>query len=304
MATFQSPLVTDNPPDPREVTHPPEELTRGRLCRLGEGIGKVIYASEHWVVKRERSPFAVVALIVLWKLMRRVERHVPGGLGRWLLSRPARQIRFMRALIQATMLVVPKSVWFTARVRRAWRMYHRQSVRGEELAQEHLAGTGLVPETIRFPPTRVRVGGWPGWLTVSEATERIEATLYQRLVHLAADGRFEEVELWLDRFLDLRQKGWRRGLFAMDAHLKNFGVTGDRVVLLDTGGLTNRWADIVNRLAFEDTVSRPHVQLGLGAVLNRRPDIAERFDAGWRAVVTRSVVERHWPNELSPPDNR
>ena len=30
----------------------PAELTSGRLRRLGEGVGKVVYCSEHWVVKR------------------------------------------------------------------------------------------------------------------------------------------------------------------------------------------------------------------------------------------------------------
>ena len=49
----------------RMLPHPPEELTHGRLQRLGEGVGKVVYASEHWVVKRERSPGEVVALKIL-----------------------------------------------------------------------------------------------------------------------------------------------------------------------------------------------------------------------------------------------
>ena len=53
-------------------------------------------------------------------------------------------------------------------------------------------------------------------------------------------GNFEEIELWLERLLETRQAGWQRGLFSVDAHLKNFGVCGDRIVLLDTGGLTNR----------------------------------------------------------------
>ena len=56
---------------PRAIAHAPEELTRDRLKRLGEGIGKVVYASEHWVVRRERSPREVVALIILWKVLRK-----------------------------------------------------------------------------------------------------------------------------------------------------------------------------------------------------------------------------------------
>lgn len=279
---------------PRVLARAPEELTQGRLRRLGEGIGKVVYASEHWVVKRERSPSEVVALIVLWKALRRLERLLPGRWGKRLAARPARQIRFLRLLTQAAMAIMPKSLWFTTHVREVWRLYHRRNIRGEGLAQAHLAGTGLVPQRVCFPPARVRIAGWPGWLTVSEATERVETTLYQRLAELARAGRFEEVERWLNRFLELRQAGWQRGLFSVDAHLKNFGVTGDRIVLLDTGGLTNRWREIEGRLAYEEVVAQPHIQLGLGPILAPRPDIARRFDARWKAIVNREVVRSHW----------
>jgi hypothetical protein len=248
------------------------------------------------VVKRERSPSEVVALIVLWKAMRKAELILPGSLARRLVQRPSRQIRVLRLLTQASMLVVPKSIWFTTHVREVWKLYHKRSIRGETLAQTHLAGTSLIPERVIFPPTRIEVAGWPGWLTVSEAVERVESTLYHRLAELAGAGRHEELEQWLDRFIDLRRSGWRRGLFSVDAHLKNFGVTGDRIVLLDTGGLTNRWSEIEDRLAFEEVVDQPHIQLGLGPVLGSRPDIAERFDARWKSIVNREVVRSHWPS--------
>ena len=89
----------------RELSHAPEELTRAPLRRLGEGIGKVVYASEHWVVKRERSPSAIIALIVIWKILRRLERLLPGSLGKRLVQRPARQIRVLRVFMQAIVLV-------------------------------------------------------------------------------------------------------------------------------------------------------------------------------------------------------
>jgi hypothetical protein len=281
-------------PEPRVLAEPPADLTRGRLRRIGEGIGRVVYASEHWVVKRERSPSEVVALIVLWKILRKLERTLPGRPGAWLLARPSRQIRFLRVLVQAGMLIVPKSVWFTAHIRQMWKLYHRRNLRGERLAQARLGGTDLIPERVTFPPARVKVGGWPGWLLVSEATERADATLHQKLAELARAGRFEEVEQWLDRFLELRQSGWRLGLFSVDAHLKNFGVIGDRIVLLDSGGLTNRWSEVESRLAFEEVAAQPHIQLGLGPVLGARPDIARNFDARWKAVVNRTVVQRRW----------
>lgn len=273
----------------------PAELTKGKLRRLGEGVGKVVYASEHWVVKRERTGFEILALVVLWRGLRRLERVLPWGLGRRLADRPAKQIRLLRLLVQAALLVVPKSIWFREHIKDFWWMYRSRSRRGDSLARRHLDGTELVPERVAFPPTHVEVGGWPGWLTVSEATERVEATLHQRLSELARAGRFGELEEWLERFLKFRQAGWQRGVFSVDAHLKNFGVIGGRIVLLDAGGLTDRWGDIEDRLDFEDVVTQPHVQLGLGAILGARPDIGARFDERWKAVVNRQVVRRHWP---------
>lgn len=288
----------DRSREPRLLPAAPAELTDGKLRRLGEGIGKVVYASEHWVVVRDRSPAEVVALIVLWRVLRKFERFLPWGLGVRLLSRPSRRLRLLRLLVQTAMVIVPRSLWFTGRIRTMWKLYLRRSLKGERLAQEHLAGTPLVPQRIVFPPVRVCVGGWPGSLVVSEAIERVETTLYQRLCDLARAGRFDEVERWLDRFLDLRQSGWKRGLFSVDAHLKNFGVTGDRIVLLDAGGLTDRWQEIESRLAFEEVIGQPHIQLGLGPILGGWPEIAARFDARWKSIVNREVVRSHWP---TPP---
>lgn len=282
---------------PEVLAHAPKELTEGKLKRLGEGIGKVVYASQHWVVKRERSPIEVVALILVWKTVRKIESLLPGGLGKKLLDRPSKQIRFLRLLTQGTMLIIPKSVWMTAHVRDVYKLYRRRDMRGEKLADEYLAGTDLVPREISFPPVEVRVGGWPGWLQVSEACERVEGTLYERLAALAEAGEFEELEGWLDRFLSLRQLGWKRGLFSLDAHMKNFGVAGERIVLLDAGGLTNRWDEVEKRLAFEAKVKRPHVQLGLERVLRAKPEIARRFDRQWKEIVRLEVVQGHWPEQ-------
>ncbi len=265
------------------------------MRRLGEGIGKVVYASEHWVVRRERSASEILALIVVWKLVRKCALILPGGVR--LLQRPSRRIRALRVLIQALMLAVPRSVWYMSHIGQVWRIYHSRSVRGERLAQARLAGTSLLPERVAFPPTRVKIGGWPGSLTVAEATERVESTLHQRLTELARAGRFDLLDTWLDRFLAFRQTGWQHGLFSVDAHLKNFGVTGERIVLLDTGGLTDRWKDIEARLSFEEVVAQPHIQLGLGPILASRPDIADRFDARWKAVVNRDRILLHWPSD-------
>ena len=279
------------------LPEPPEELTGTFLRRLGEGVGKVVYASPHWVVKRERSPSEVVAIVVLWKILRRIEHILPKSLARKMFQGPSKQIRFLRVLVQGGMAVVPKSIWFSTHIQQAWKLYHKRNVRGERLAEAYLAGTPLIPKRVQFPPTRLKVRGWPGLVTVSEATERVDCTLFDKLTELSVSGAFEELEEWLDRFLALRQSGWQRGLFSVDAHLKNFGVCGDRVVLLDTGGLTNRWTDIERRLEFENEVQRPHVQLGLGPLLELRPDIASRFDSQWKSVVNADVVRDHWPTK-------
>lgn len=278
----------------RVLSHIPEELIRGSLLRLGEGIGKVVYASEHWVVRRERSPLEMVALIVLWRRLRRLESLLPGAWAR-RLYRPSRQIRFLRVLVQGVILVFPRALWFSAHIRDMFRLYLRRSVRGERLAKAHLTGSELIPERIVFPPARVRISGWPGWLMVSEAAERVETTLYHKMVRVAREGRFGELEEWLERFLQTRQDGWRRGLFSMDAHLKNFGAIGERIVLLDTGGLTNRWTEVERRLTAEESIAQPHLQLGLGPLLADHPEIALRFDRRWKATVNLEVVRHCWP---------
>jgi hypothetical protein len=281
---------------PVVLAEAPGELLDGPLERLGEGVGKVVYASSNWVVKRERSPREVIALIAVWKALRNLEKVVPGSLGKRLLNDPGRQLRFLRLMTQGAMLAIPRSVWMMTHIGEVWKTYYSRGARGESLAQIHLCGTALVPGRITFPPIRVKVGGWPGWLTVSEATERVECTLHDKLAQLGRAGKHDELEKWLDRFLEVRRNGWRRGLFSMDAHLKNFGVTGSHIVLLDTGGLTDTWEDVERRLEFEKTVAEPHTALGLGTILQDCPDIAERFNSRWRAIVNRDEVLRHWPD--------
>lgn len=255
----------------------------------------MVYASPHWVVKRERSSTEIMALIVIWKAVRRIQSLIPGASARLQLQHPSRRIRLLRLAAQGVVSVLPRTWWYTTHAWEVLKTYHRSSKRGERLAELHLSGTHLVPKTIEFPPVRVQVSGWPGYLTVSEATERVESDLFRHLNRLAESKRFDEVELWLDRLLDLRRTGWRQGVFSVDSHLKNYGVIGERVVLLDTGGLTDRWADIERRLSFEDNVEQPHIVLGLGPMLEDRADIAARFNARWKETVNEETVRRHWP---------
>ena len=269
----------------RVLSEAPEELTRGSLVRLGEGIGKVAYASEHWVVSRERHPSEIIGLILTWKVLRKLDRLVPGEMGRRMLAKPGRRIRALGFIFRALVLAVPRGVWFTRHARHMWRQYSWHEKRGRTLADAHLAGTALVHERIEFPPTEVKVGRWPGWLMVSEATERAETTLQERINELARARRFDDIEVWLMHYLDLRRAAWQRGVFSLDPHLKNFGVTQGRVVLLDAGGLTNVWPEIAENLRRDDELTPPHVRLGLEETLRDRPDIADRFDAEWKATI-------------------
>ena len=98
------------PEEPQVFVEAPSELTSGRLRRIGEGIGRVVYASENWVVKRERTPRETIALIILWRMLRAIERAFPTGIAKRLMERPSRQIRFLRVVIQTVMLIVPRSI--------------------------------------------------------------------------------------------------------------------------------------------------------------------------------------------------
>lgn len=276
----------------------PEELTRGRLKRIGEGVGKVVYASENWVVKRERGASEIIALILIWRLMKRLEKMLPQRFtSRWT-SHPSAALRALRMAMQAFVSIVPKAVWFSTHWGRVWQKFVHRDVRGEYLAVKHLAGTSLVPETVTFPPTLVKVSGWPGWLVVTEATERVEETLYERLRKLAAQGQWNEVERWLERLLELRRAGWRRGVFSVDAHLKNFGVIQNRVVLLDPGGLTDRWEDVERHIASLAKNGPAWRQFGLEEILAGAPELAERFEARWRALTAPQSMRDLWPERL------
>jgi hypothetical protein len=286
------------PVKPRVLARAPEDLTRGRLLRLGEGINKVVFASDHWVVKRERRPSEIIALICVWKFLRRLDRILPGRLAGRLMEKPGRRVRFLRIMFQAIVVPIPRCAWLATQVGSLWKWHSSRETSGQILADAYLAGTDLVPGRVTFPPTRVKVGAWPGWLLVSEATERVEATLQDRINALARAQHFDDIEVWLERFLKLRRAGWQRGVLSLDAHLKNYGVIEDRVVLLDAGGLTNDWADIEKRLGAQDELVSPHARLGLEMTLRDRPDISERFDAHWKAAMKPEAILNYWERDL------
>jgi hypothetical protein len=150
------------PRHPRALSSAPAELTCQRLQRIGEGVGKVVYASEHWVVRRERSTSEIIALIVIWKLARRIAHFIPGG--DKLFDKPSHRNRLFRVVLQSLVLLVPRGLWYTTHIGEMWRLYRFRSERGEsELALgTYLHGQELVRRMIsRLPCPRWVVGkGW------------------------------------------------------------------------------------------------------------------------------------------------
>jgi hypothetical protein len=116
---------------------------------------------------------------------------------------------------------------------------------------------------------------------------------------LARSGRFTEMEEWLDRLLEARRAGWRRGLFSMDAHLRNYGAIDDRIVLLDSGGLTREWSEVEQWLATGESSGRPSIRLGLEPILRGHPEIAARLDRRWNATVNLSVIRANWAADVA-----
>jgi len=111
--------------------------------------------------------------------------------------------------------------------RRRMEAYRLRDLRGTKLAHCAPGRNQLIPERVIFHG-RVKVGGWPGWLTVQEATERVDATLQQRWLNWPARENFEHLETWLDAF-SIFVNRMAAGTFSLDAHLQNFGVCGDRI---------------------------------------------------------------------------
>jgi hypothetical protein len=51
-----------------------------------------------------------MALIGVWKLLRRLAHFLPGQVGRRLLEKPGKQIRFLRVVFRVLVVPIPRSV--------------------------------------------------------------------------------------------------------------------------------------------------------------------------------------------------
>jgi len=89
--------------------------------------------------------------------------------GRRLRERPSAKSVSWGARARGHLIFPELSV--PAHVRDILRLYHRRSVRGERTGAGRLTGSRFIPERIEFPPHGSAIGGWPGWLQVSDAAE-------------------------------------------------------------------------------------------------------------------------------------
>jgi hypothetical protein len=133
-------------------------------------------------------------------------------------------------------------------------------------------------------------------MMAASAEERAECSLIQKLETLATLGQFDEIEIWLNRFIEFRRRAWSEGVFSADPHLKNYGVIGKRIVLLDFGGLTMDLKVVEDHLQETNGHRRPDQRLRLEKILEKRPDIAGRFNANWDNLMQLSVVRDAWQN--------
>ena len=282
------------------VSHIPEELTLGTLRRLGEGIGKVVYASEHWVVSRERTPLEMVALIVLWKALRKLERLLPGAWGKTLRDRPSRQIRFLRVLVQGAIVVVPRALWFSSHIRDVLRLYHRRSVRGRETGANSFgrirtdSGAHRVPPGARSHWRLARMAdGLRGQRTGGfDAPSEDDAAggggsfrgagSVARTPARDAPGGMAAGTVFAGRTSEKLRHHWRAHCpFGHGRADEPLGGSGKAV----GGGRVQP--------------TEPHVRLGLGELLEEHAEIARRFDQRWKDTINTEVVRECWPRAAS-----
>ena len=124
-------------------------------------------------------------------------------------------------------------------LRRVLRVYRARDRRGEKLARKHLAGEPVwFPNASHFRRRR----SWPGAARVAVRPRGHRARgRYPRPRSRTSQKRGISTKSSAQPIPPYPPERWQLGSFSGGCALKNFGVIGKRIVLLDTGGPTNRW---------------------------------------------------------------
>jgi hypothetical protein len=286
------------------------ELTATPLERVDGGTYRVVFGSRGWVVKRSRSFRNSVAIAVAAhlaeKLRRVTDRRLRAlgwgtpGLALDPMSREGRSRAMLRlavvGIIRAGLTVVPAPLWKATPTAREVRDARLSSALSAELAAR-LDGTGLTPPRIDVQATRVRARGRRSF-SVTTAFRRVNHTILADLRAHAKHRRDAEIDALLDGFLECQVELWRRGVFSMDIlPFVNYGVLDGRVVLLDSGSLTDDPLTIRRFLAARGA-KLAYTEAVLAVLLT--PERARRFRERMAGLFTPIVVRRYGPVPEDP----
>ena len=297
---------------PADVSEAANELIAHPLPVIGAGLGKAVYGTKHWVVKQKRglpvtaSYFMVRRFTPRWAKIfaeRLLSMDFPwGDPAGWLPRDELDQtrlewvFRWRYAVARLWLTVIPEAWWLPSEFGREAVAHERMDREGQQLAEQCLKGTGLIPRRVIFPPIQVSVQGWPWRLSVCEAHERTDISLRSHLHQLDTSGRWEDLRAWLDRVAALQPRLWEHGVFNMDMNvLANHGILNGKVVLVDSGRLTNDPRTIGAFLDSNFEQFMIHNRRALTYLLPKHPEVRDYFTAQWRALLTRDNLSAVWP---------
>ena len=297
------------PPDPANVR---AEFTGAPLERVGSGFESIVYGSTCWVVKVPRDErglaASLLATVVVGRALRPLRtcggapgnREPAGAAMAFCRDRrgPTPVARGARGL-PAILIMVPERSWRGSGIERRARWLRARAEECQRLAMRCLDGTPLVPRRVELPPTRIRTARWGRRRTVTTAYQRVDRTLWDEALRCGRLGRVDELDRWLDRFLSFQIMLWRRGvLFAASNPYENHGVLGDRLVLLDHGGLIEDPRTI--RLSLDTVRTRWLEQTRDLYTTARSTASCEPFGQRLSDLLQPSAVRMHWPNPDDP----
>jgi len=196
-----------------------------------------------------------------------------------------------------------------------WNNLNVQSVHGQEIGRRLAnAHSDLVPRRVSLPATRVRIKGWPWTLTIAEAEGRVEATLKDRIKTLSQAGQREDLEKWLNRFVEFQVRLWQEGVWNKDLNFSNYGIIGDTLVLLDHDELTDDLSEVEEIFGSPDMLGAIERRMMLpGHLVTSHAEVYRRFLARWQEVMVLANLETHWrrgtdipeaPNDSTPTESK